>query len=58
VGKRARRRVRLGVAAVAMVGAGGALVAIVIEGDEGTGGRTVDDGQPSLGHPPDHTRGR
>jgi hypothetical protein len=58
VGKGARRRIRLGVAAVAVVGARGSLIAVVIEGDEGTGGRTVDDGQPSLGHPADHTRGR
>jgi hypothetical protein len=33
-----------------VVGAGGSLVAVVIEGDEGAGGRTVDDREPSLGH--------
>jgi hypothetical protein len=33
-----------------MIGAGGAFVPIVVERDEGTRGRTVDDREPSLGH--------
>jgi hypothetical protein len=33
-----------------MVWGGGALVAIVFEGDKGARGRTVDDREPSLGH--------
>jgi hypothetical protein len=43
---------RLGIAAMPMVGAGSPLVTIVLEGDEGAGGRTVDDREPSLGHLP------
>jgi hypothetical protein len=35
-----------------MVRGGGALVAVVLERDEGARGRTVDDREPSLGHLP------
>ena len=52
VGEGARRRARLGVAAVAMVGDGRPLVAIVLEGDEGTGRGTVRDGQSAFRHAP------
>jgi hypothetical protein len=35
-----------------VVGARGALVAIILERDEWTRGRTVDDREPSIGHRP------
>src|SRR6185436_111888 len=50
-------RARLGVAAMPVVGDGGACVAVVLEGDEGTRRGTVDDREPSLGHRADDTRG-
>ena len=46
----ARRRTRLGEAAVAVVGRLSTPVAIVLERDEGTRGGTVDDREPALGH--------
>ena len=46
----ARSRVRLGIAAMTVVGAGRTLVAIVLERDEGAGRCTVGGGEPSLGH--------
>jgi hypothetical protein len=51
-----RRGPDLGVAAVAMIGARGALVAIILERDEGTRGRAVDEGQAAFRHRGDDTR--
>ena len=51
VGERARRRAGVGVAAVAMIGDGGTLVAIVLERDEGTGRGAVREGQSAFSHP-------
>src|SRR5260221_8541202 len=50
VRKGARRRARVGVAAMAMIGAGRPLVAIVDEGHEGAGDRPVAARERSLAH--------
>jgi hypothetical protein len=57
VGQGPGRRDSLGETAVAVVGASGTLVPIVLEGDERAGRRAVRDGQPSVRHPVDDTRG-
>jgi hypothetical protein len=51
MGERARGGRRLGVAPVAMIRDGCALVTLVLEGDEGTGRGTVRDGQSAIRHP-------
>ena len=50
VGDGARRRVNLGVAAVTVVRTVGALIPIVLEGDEGAGRGTVRVGHAAIGH--------
>jgi hypothetical protein len=48
--------VDLGIAAVTVIGSVGALVPVVLEGDEGTRWRTVRMGEPTFGHRGDDTR--
>ena len=55
VRERARRGMRFGVAAMAVVGSARPLVSLVLEGDEGAGRRAVDDRKPSVDHRRDDT---
>ena len=56
VGDGARRRMNLGVAAVTVVRSVGALVPVVLEGDEWAGRRSVRMGHAAFGHRADDTR--
>ena len=56
VGDGARRRMNLGVTAVTVIRSVGALVPVVLEGDEGAGRRSVRMGHAAFGHRADDTR--
>ena len=58
MGERARRRLDLRVAAVPVIGTGRALIALILERDEGAGRGTLDAGQCSVAHRGDDTRPR